>query len=175
MKKLILIVVSSVLLVGLGGWYLVKEADAAGPGDLLYSIDIAAESVERFLTFDEVAEAELEEDILDERVDELETLIETEEIDEDLVLRATEDVDTQRSRVQQRLEIDEDSTGTMEQVQNRYEEQVQEHVKVMEQVQEKVEGEETQNKVKETVSNYQNSVDDSTGENGNSTGGKGNN
>lgn len=159
MKKLISIIVASVLLVGLGGYYLVKEADAAEPGDLLYPVDLASESVQRFFTFDEVASAELEEDILDERIDELNNLASEETIDEDLVLEATENVKEQQLRTQDRLETEDgELNGELEQARERYEQQVEEHLAVMEQVQEKAQGEETQNKIQEAVQSYEDSL-----------------
>jgi hypothetical protein len=177
-KQAILTLTATVVLVALGGWYLVKEADAAGPGDLLYPIDLASESIERAFTFDDTASAELEEDILDERVDELEALVNEDTVDEELVLEATENVSDQQSRTQTRLETEDgEQNGDLEQARERYETQVEEHLQIMEQVQEKVQGEDTQLKVQETVKNYQNSVDTTTDGNGtgnSSTNGNGN-
>ena len=182
MKKTILTIVAVLLIVGLGGRYLAGEANAAEPGDLLYPVDLATESVERFFTFDEVASAELEEDILDERIDELEALTEAETVDEDLVLEATDNVIAQQDRVQTRLEDETGAAaGDLEQVRNRYEEQIEEHLQIMEQVQTKVEGDETQLKVQEAVDAYEESKADSTNgsdnsnsSNGNSSSGNGN-
>ncbi len=160
MKKTISIIVSVLLLVGIGGWYLVKEADASEPGDALYSVDLATESIQRFFTFDEVASVELEEDILDERAEELESLTGTETVDEDLVTQATDNLTEQQSRVQTRLEEESGNTnGELEQLRTRYEEQVEEHLQVMEQVRIKVQGEETQLKVQEAVDAYENSLE----------------
>lgn len=163
MKKTISIIVTALLIIGLGGWYLAKEANASEPGDSLYSVDLASESVQRFFTFDDIALAELEEDILDERVEELEAIVDAETVDEELVDEATDNVTEQQSRVQTRLESESGETsGELEQLRNRYEEQVEEHLQIMEKVQTKVVGEDTQLKVQEAVDAYENSLNDTT-------------
>lgn len=168
MKKIVYIVLAIILCLGLGGWYLVGEANASGPGNFLYPIDLAAESVERLVTFDEVALAELEVEILEERVEELELLADADVVDEALVLGATEKVDEQRSRAQLKIDSgDGEMTGAMEEVQNRYTVKAEEHIQVMEKVQTQVEGEDTKLKVKEAVSGFENSIN--KGSSGSST------
>ena len=175
MKKLLYIVLAVIICLGIGGWYLVGEADAAGPDNFLYPIDLAAEAVERLVTFDEVALAELEAEILDERVEELEVLADADVIDEELILGATEKVDTQRARTQSKIDSGEgEMTGAMEEVQNRYEVKAQEHIKVMEKVQTQVEGEDTKLKVKETVSGFENSIDKGSSDSSSDSGSSGN-
>ena len=177
MKKLISIIVSVIVLLGLGGWYLVTEADASEPGDFLYPVDLATESIERLVTFDDIASSEFELDILDERVEELEVLIDKDTLDEELILGATEKVGDQRARVQVQIEKGEgNASEAMEQVQNRYKVQVEEHMKVMEKVQTKVEGKDAQLKVEQTVSGYENSLDkgNSDSSTGNESSDKGN-
>jgi len=177
MKKLISIIVSVIVLLGLGGWYLVIEADASEPGDFLYPVDLATESIERLITFNDIASSEFELDILDERVEELEVLIDKDTLDEELILGATEKVGDQRARVQVQIEKGEgNASEAMQQVQNRYKVQVEEHMKVMEKVQTKVEGKDAQLKVEQTVSGYENSLDkgNSDSSTGNESSDKGN-
>jgi hypothetical protein len=171
MKKIIYIILSVIVVLGLGGWYLATEADAAGPGDLLYPVDTTAEAIERFFTFDDIALAEFEQEVLDERVDELEALVDEETIDEELVLGATEEVSAQRARLQTHIEEGEATQeGSMEQVQNRYEVQAEEHIQIMEKVETKATGEDTQQKVQEAVKGYEESLKGSSGSSGNGNG-----
>lgn len=175
MKKIALKIALIVLVVFGGGWYLATEADAAEPGDFLYPVDLATESIVRTFTFDDVALAELEEEILDERVDELESLTDEEEIDEELVAGATDRITDQQSRVQTRLETEDgELSGELEQVRSRYEVQAEEHIQIMEKVQTQVQGEDTQLKVKEAVSAYEKSLSGNTDSGSGSDNGNGN-
>ena len=180
MKKILYIVLALIACLGIGGWYLVGEANAASPDNFLYPLDLAAESIERFVTFDEVALAELETEILNERVEELGVLIDTNIIDEELILEATKKIDEQRSQTQSKIDSGEkDMTEAMEQVQNQFEVKAQEHIKIMEKVQTKVEAENIKLKVKETVSGFENFINkessDSSTDSGSSESGNGNN
>lgn len=176
MKKVIPIILSVVILIGLGGWYLVKEADASEPGDLLYPVDIAAEAVERLVTFDDVALAEFEQEVLEERVEELDALVTKETVDEELILGATEKVSSQRSKVQEHIESGEATQeGSMEQVQNRYEVKAEEHIQVMEKVQNKSEEAGTQEKAQSAAKSYTDSISgNSSSDSSGSSSGNGN-
>ena len=150
MKKVITVVLVLLIVLGGGGYLLAQQADAAEPGDTLYSIDILAENIQRLVTFDNLKSAELETEILEERVAELESLSET---DTDLaeVLAA---VSAQQDRVKEHIgdleaNADKYQDGELEQIQNQYELQLQQHIQVMQKVENK--GEESALEVKEKL------------------------
>ncbi|MDD3474594.1 MAG: DUF5667 domain-containing protein [Candidatus Dojkabacteria bacterium] len=150
MKKVIKVVLVLLIVLGGGGYLLAQEADAAEPGDTLYPIDILAENIQRLVTFDDLKSAELETEILAERVAELEALSDS---DTDLseVLAA---VSEQQDRVQQKLgdleaNADKYQDGELEQIQNQYELQLEQHIQVMQQVENN--GEESALEVKEKL------------------------
>lgn len=75
---------------GVGAVY---ASDSAVPGDFLYSIDRAAESAQMSLTRGPDAKAELELEFLNERVAELDEVVESEGLDSDLVEDAVDEVE----------------------------------------------------------------------------------
>lgn len=152
-----------VLLVVLGGsgFLLAKSADASTPVDPLYKIDLLAESVQRTFTFNEVKIAELEQDILDERALELETLLE-DETDEEILGEAVEQLDRQRERAQERVQLlmDEDSNydeAELARIQSRLETQLQNQLQNMEKVQVKFQEKSSENE--QIQENYQKAVE----------------
>jgi hypothetical protein len=173
MKKVLTIVLTVVVVLGGSGVLLAKPADAATPGDLLYPLDLAAEAVERVITTDPVAAAELELDILEERTEELDSLAEVAGVSDDTLDSAVDAVDAQNDRVQQRLQDLQDADGlqdgALEQVQNRYETQVEEHSQTMNQVETKVQdmGEATQLKIDNAVENLKKGATATSSNNGN--------
>ncbi len=102
MKKLLSIVLVVILLLGGGGLALATVADASVPGDAMYAIDLVAEDLQRALTTDDLALAELEEEILGERVDEVEQIVEN-GVDEEIVNDALEELTKQTERAQERI------------------------------------------------------------------------
>ncbi len=102
MNKLLSILLVVILLLGGGGYVLATAADAAVPGDAMYAIDLIAEDVQRALTTDDLALAELEEDILQERVDEVEQIVEG-GVDEEIVDEALQELTKQTERAQERI------------------------------------------------------------------------
>ena len=168
-----------VLLVLVGGGVLIaKPADAATPADPLYTVDLLAESIQRLITLDPVAKAELEQMILDERAEELTAISEDETLatDENLT-KAIDALDSQNTRVKTRISDLEGQEGlqdgALEQVQNRYENQVQEQKAYMNQIQSEVKnmGEDTQIKLETTLKNIDSQNSDTSGGNDNSTSG----
>jgi hypothetical protein len=152
MKKVITVVLAVLLVLGGGGYLLAQKADAAEPGDALYSVDILAENIQRLVTFDDLKSAELETAILDERVAELESLVD-EDSDTDFaeVLAA---VAEQQDRVREHIgtleeNADNYQSGELEQIQNQYELQLEQHIQVMQKVENK--GEESALEVKEKL------------------------
>jgi TolA-binding protein len=138
MKKIVTIILALLVVVGGGGYLLAQGADAAEPGDTLYSVDLLAEDVQRLLTFDELKKAVLENDILAERVSELESLSDQDLDVEDILAEVT----VQQDRVQEHLGTLEGNTEMAQnqeflQLKNQYQEQLQQHITVMEKVQNK--------------------------------------
>jgi hypothetical protein len=138
MKKVLSVLLVLLVVLGGGGLVLARQADAAMPGDTLYSVDLVIEDIERQLTVDDIKLVELETRLLSERVSELESVSETTDDLEDILGAVSE----QQQRVQEHLGTLEgdptrQSTEALEQVRNRYEQQLQNHIEVMEQVQNK--------------------------------------
>jgi hypothetical protein len=138
MKKVLSVLLVLLTVLGGGGLILATQADASMPGDALYSVDLLVEEIERKLTVDDVKRVELETRILTERVSELESISETTDDLEDILGAVSE----QQKRVQEHLGTLEgdparQATEALEQVRNRYEKQLQKHIEVMEQVQNK--------------------------------------
>ena len=143
MKKLLSIVLVVVLLLGGGGFLLATAADASTPGDALYAIDLVAEDIQRALTTDDLALAEFEQDILEERAEEVELIVE-EGVEGEVVQDALDELEKQRDRTQERLltVMSEDSKyneAERAEVTLRYEKLVQEQIQKMEEVQIKYE------------------------------------
>jgi len=141
MKKVLSVLLVLIIVLGGGGYLLATTADAATPTDPLYQVDLFAESVQRVITFDDVAKAELEQEILDERAAEVESLV-GENADEAVLSEAVAELDQQRLRTEDRVQILLKADGNYEEadvlrVRTRYEEQLQEQLQNMEQVQEK--------------------------------------
>jgi len=172
MNKVLAIVLALVVILGGGGYLLATQADAATPAQPLYTVDVLAESIERFLTFNPVAKAELEQRILDERAEEILALVE-DEVDEEVLSEAIEALEKQTTRTQERVQLLADENvedAEMERIQNRYEEQLQEQVQNMEKVQTQYKnmGEETmqqlQNMQGELNGNVEQNQNNNTGE-----------
>jgi uncharacterized protein YjbJ (UPF0337 family) len=150
MKKVVTIILALLIIVGGGGYLLAQSADAAEPGDPLYSVDLLAEDVQRIVTLDDLKKTELEEDILAERVSELESVSEKDgEVEE--ILTA---IEAQQDRVKKQIgklegNPEKYQDGELEQIQNRYKEQLEQHIQVMETVQNK--GEDTAIEIKQNL------------------------
>ena len=140
MKKTIYFVLAVLVIVFGGGYLLATQADAAAPGDLLYPVDLVSESIRRAMIFDEEKVTEFEQDVLGERVEELEVVADAD------VKECLEGIEAQQTRVNERLgEVSDEAA--LERVQNRYEEQVQEHTAVMEQVKEQTQVQENKDEI----------------------------
>jgi hypothetical protein len=195
MKKVLTIFLVLVVVLGGGGYLLATQADASEPGDTLYALDLAVEDLQRVLIVDDLKLAELETDILTERIDELESVADTAE-DVDVILT---EITAQQDRVKDCLGNAESNPekyqdGELERVQNEYKNQLQNNVQVMEQVSNKVQNAGTESAL-EVKENLQQNLDlcntgscgtpksetqdtgnsDSGNTDSGSTGGKGNN
>jgi hypothetical protein len=141
MKKILSILLAVVLILGGGGYLLATAANASVPGDTLYTVDLLAEEVQRAVTTDDLALAELEQDILEERVAEIDEIVEL-GVDEYVVDDAVKQLERQRERTQERvLTLTSDTNKYDEakkaEVTSRFEKVVQEQVQKMEEVQNK--------------------------------------
>lgn len=135
MKKVILVILLLVM-IGSGAVLLAQQADAAEPGDPLYSVDVLAERVQRAITFDEVKLAEFEGEVLGERIAEYQSLA-LKSVDVEEIL---DEIEAQQTRVREHIGTMENnpenySEQALQQVQNRYEEQLEQHIEIMEKVQ----------------------------------------
>lgn len=161
MKKVLYISLATILVLGGSGVLLANPADAATPADTLYPLDLAMESAQRLLTRDPIAKAELELDILEERTAELEDISEVLGASDENIEKALDAIDSQSDRVQLRVDQLNNQEGledaALEQVQNRYEKQVETHTATMNQVKSTVEnmGEDTQQKLETAVDNME--------------------
>lgn len=206
MKKVLSIILGVVVILGVGGYFLATRADAATPVDPLYPVDTFFEDLQRIVTFDDVALVELEQSILDEREAELGEVLGMEDIEEADVEDCIDGMDAQRERLYTKLgEAQEkmeqkgntEAVQALEQVQNKYQEQVQKQIETTTKAQEKYgdvgqevkenlemeknslsnQGEDTQNQqqnVEDNSDNGQGSSGSSSSGSG-STGGNGNN
>jgi hypothetical protein len=149
MKKVILILLV-IVMIGSGAVLLAQQADAAEPGDPLYSVDVLAEKVQRAIIFDEVKLAEFEGEVLGERIGEYQSLaLKSADVEEIL-----DEIDAQQTRVREHIGTMENnpenySEQALQQVQNRYEEQLEQHIEIMEKVQNQ--GEETAIQIKQEL------------------------
>lgn len=149
MKKIILVLLVLVM-VGSGAVLLAQQADAAEPGDPLYSVDVLSERVQRAIIFDEVKLAEFEGEVLGERIDEYQSLaLKSADVEEILA-----EIDEQQARVREHIGTMENNPGNysedaLKQVQNRYEEQLEQQIKVMEKVENQ--GEDTAIQIKQEL------------------------
>ncbi|MDD3647340.1 MAG: DUF5667 domain-containing protein [Candidatus Dojkabacteria bacterium] len=139
-------------------------ANDSAPGDLLYPVDKAMESMKRIMLRDPKAKAEYEEDILDERLVEMKQL-QNKNAEQAQLEQAGDEVEQQKTRTEERIrEMEENDPNDnnneeQEQIQNRYEEQKEEHNEIKEQNQNQ------QNKPEENDKSTS-SVDDTPGEPG---------
>jgi hypothetical protein len=137
-------------MLGSGGVLLAQQADAAEPGDPLYNVDLLAEKVQRAIIFDEVKKAEFEGEILGERIAEYQSLT-YRSADTDVIL---DEIEKQQTRVREFIGTMENnpenySEDALQQVQNRYEQQLEQNIEVMEKTQNQ--GEDTAIQVKQEL------------------------
>lgn len=125
--------VATLAVLSVGGFTLATAADASAPGDVLFGLDQAFESLERTVTFSEEAKLELEQEILAEREEEIEEL-ELEDDSEDLLEEAKELVQEQQERI--RTQLEEGDEVEAERVREEAQIQLDEELKEMEQLKE---------------------------------------
>lgn len=103
MSKILGIILSIAIIVGGGGYFLATKANAATPADPLFNLDLAIEDVQRLLTLTDVAKVNLEQNILEERQEEIETMLDDEDVTDEQLGEAIRLMAQQRVRAYERL------------------------------------------------------------------------
>jgi uncharacterized protein (DUF1697 family) len=150
MSKVLSIILTLGIILGVGGYFLVKESYAATPADPLFAVQEIADDVQRAFTFDDVAKTELEQDILVRRQEQVEKMSEREDIPEEKMEEGLELMVQQRERVRERLqtveqtmeqtEANEKTREVIQDVQERYDENLDKQLETIDKVQEKYSG-----------------------------------
>jgi hypothetical protein len=162
------IVGTAIVLVG-GGIVTVYASDAANPGDFLFPIDTAAESLQRSLINDPIAKAQFELSITNERISELLELSATE--NKSAIALAIGEVNAEQVRLQERLtEMDQlrtqdrlkvqDQLNTLEQLKTQTSLNNQTMLKIQEELQQNGDSE-NKNSLNEVQTQYTNQVQQS--------------
>lgn len=141
--------VLAIIFVGVGGFLLVREANAATPADALFPLDKFTESITRLVILNPEAEIEFETKVLDERLTELDALA-TESDDTTVAL---EEIDSQVEALDTAV-ADENSQLTIaqrEELRLKYQERIQEHIQTMERVQQQVGNETAQQSIQKSI------------------------
>jgi ABC-type Fe3+/spermidine/putrescine transport system ATPase subunit len=150
MKKILMYLFSVLIVVGAGGYFLVKQSYAATPADPLFAVQEIADNVQRSLTFDEVSKTELEQKILVRRQGQVERMAERDDITPEDLEEALQLMAQQRTRVQEKLqtveqkleqnEVNENAREAIENVQQGYDENLDRQLETIEKAQEKGNG-----------------------------------
>jgi hypothetical protein len=150
MKKILMYLFSVLIVVGAGGYFLVKQSYAATPADPLFAVQEIADNVQRSLTFNEVAKTELEQKILVRRQEQVERMAERDDITPEDLEEALQLMAQQRTRVQEKLqtveqkleqnEVNENAREAIENVQQGYDENLDRQLETIEKAQEKGNG-----------------------------------
>jgi len=132
MSKVLGIILALGVVLGGGGYFLVKEAYAATPADPLFPVQEIADDVQRALTFDEVAKVELEQEILARRQDQVDRMVNREDVTGEQLEEALQLMAQQREKVQVKLqeveqkmeqnEVNENAKDAIQNVQQKYDE-----------------------------------------------------
>ena len=142
-----MLILSVGVILGVGGYFLVKESYAATPADPLFAVQGIADDVQRAFTFDEVAQTELEEAILARRQEQVERMLERDDITGEQLEEALKLMAQQRTRVQERLQTveqtleqnqaNERAIEAIQDVQQRYDENLDKQLESIGESQEK--------------------------------------
>ncbi len=150
MKKVLIIILSVGVILGVGGYFLVKESYAATPADPLFAVQGIADDVQRAFTFNDVAKTQLEQKILVRRQEQVERMTERDDVTDEQLEEALQLMAQQRTRVQERLQIvqqtlvdndaNERAIEAIEDVQMRYDENLDRQLETIEKAQERGNG-----------------------------------
>jgi len=139
----------AVVFVGVGGFLLVREANASTPADALFPLDKFAESVTRLAIINPEAEIAFETEVLDERLTELDALV-AENTDTETALT---EIDAQVDILDTTV-ADGDSKLTLQQREElklKYQEKIQAHIQTMVKVQEQVGNETAKQSIQKSI------------------------
>jgi exonuclease VII large subunit len=147
MKKVLMLILSVGTILGVGGYFLVKESYAATPADPLFAVQGIADDVQRALTFDEVAKTELEQEILVRRQEQVERMAERDHVTDEQLQEGLELMARQRTRVQEKLQavqqtleqnqVNQKATEAIQNVQKQYDENLEKQLETIDKAQEK--------------------------------------
>jgi hypothetical protein len=147
MKKVLMLILSVGTILGVGGYFLVKESYAATPADPLFAVQGIADDVQRALTFDEVAKTELEQEILVRRQEQVERMAERDDVTDEQLQEGLELMARQRTRVQEKLQavqqtleqnqVNQKATEAIQNVQKQYDENLDKQLETIDKAQEK--------------------------------------
>lgn len=155
------IVIATVILVGRGAFLLAEKANAATPETSLYTMDKFFESVKRKFIFNPENLVNFEQQILEERLEELVAMTNTNKLD----LYISE-IEAQEEKLD--LAIDESGDSIAEekkvQIREQYQERIQAHIQTMEQVQQKLGNEQAQESVGKAIEHLQGKLTESQNE-----------
>ncbi len=144
MSKVLGIILALGVILGGGGYFLVKEAYAATPADPLFPIQEIADDVQRALTFDEVAQVELEQKILARRQDQVDRMVNRDDVTGEQLEEALQLMAQQRERVMTKLQVaeqnvvrnqneegDNTAQGAIERVREKYDKNLDEQLETV--------------------------------------------
>lgn len=161
----VVIAIAAIFLIGGGvAW----AADGSKPGEALHPVDLAFEQLRRTLIGDDVAKADFEMDVLEERIGELKAL-ESEGADSGQIKAALDEVGEQQEKVHERVrtmeENNENDTGEKNRIWQRYEGQIDDHMEYMWQYQEQKQTnmeEDVEESLDTTLQGYEDSLEEGT-------------
>jgi len=145
----VLILALAIVFVGVGGFFLIREANASTPADALFPLDKFAESVTRLAILNPEAEIAFETKVLDERLTELDALT----AENEDTTKALKEIDAQVDTLDTAV-VDGDTKLTLQQREElrlQYQEKIQLHIQTMEKVQEQVGNETAQQSIQKSI------------------------
>lgn len=138
-----------VVFVGVGGYLLAAKADAATPNDPLFPLDKLMESATRLVITNPQSKITFEEQVLLERITELES----ESANGEDVEASLSEIETQEDNLGEALEDEDSNTSTS--MLERYQQQVAEHLQIMEEVKSQVGNETAQASIQKVIEKIQ--------------------
>ncbi len=161
LSKPLMIVACAIIILGGGGLILAEKANAATPETSLYSMDKLFESITRTLTLNPEALVAFEQQVLDERLEELAAITDTSDVE--LYVAEVED---QEEKLELAIDESGDTLTTEEkaQIREQYQERVQAHIQTMEQVQQRVGNEQAKESIGKVIEHLQGKLTESQNE-----------
>lgn len=144
-----LTLVLAIVFVGVGGFFLVREANASTPEDALFPLDKFAESVTRLAITNPEAKIAFEIKVLDERLAELDELTEA-NVD---TSKSLEEIDWQVDSLDKNMNSEESKLTLQqrEEIKTQYQAKLEAHIQTMEKVQEQVGNDTAQQSIQKSI------------------------